>query len=204
MASRTKRSFSVTLGLDDDGATALDSKIDFLQNAYFGGTKTRNELVGYLFQFAVSFHWARVKAGIGPTDEDRIEIEGLPEISLVYDMVGKLKKKQQVIDLLIEVYENVGLDEFVVACEEYGIDWESVLVGRFTFHTTSETWTAKARRCLASYLQDREQHTVDSIRSRATEDGLIEKEMDWNKLKVLAHREGYSSAGDYGKWKRDN
>jgi len=65
--TRTRRSLSVTLGLEQEEAEAFDERLDTLQNVYWGGAKSRNELLQWLMQFAIRFHWARIKQGLGPT-----------------------------------------------------------------------------------------------------------------------------------------
>jgi hypothetical protein len=203
MAQRTRRNFSITWGLDDEAARALDDKLDLLQNVYFGGTRSRNELLLYLFQFGLNFHWSRAKQGKGPTDEDRVEIDGLPEVSVVNDMIEGLRKKQQVIDQLLEVYESVGLDTFVEECEKFGIDWEGVLDGKYTFYKKPETWTARAMRFLDVLLEDGEPHPIAEIRQRAEAMELVGSDTDWNKMKVLASRNNLSGPGSgHGFWKR--
>jgi len=155
MATRTRRNFSITLGLNEEAARSLDKKLDFLQNVYFGATKSRAELLIYLWNFGLNFHWGRAKNGLGPLAEQKLEIEGLPDLALVYDMIETQKAKQQVVDTLITLYEDIGLDAFVEACAQYGIEWEPLLMDKFSFHTEPQTWTSTTRRKLDVYLADK-------------------------------------------------
>lgn len=200
--ARTRRNFSITWGMDDDEARAIDEKLDYLQNGYFKGQKTRNEMILYFFRFGLNIHWARLKSGKGPTDEEKLQIEGLPELSIVYDMIDVQKRKQQVVDSLVELYEDLGLDAFSKACDEYGIDWEGVLLDKFQFHTAPQSWSEQVHRELDVFLKDGLPHSVKDIRTWAEEQEFVTSDSEWGKLKMLASRSGYSGAAAHGYWRR--
>lgn len=182
--------------------------MDTLQNVYWGGAKSRNELLQWLLQFSIRFHWNRIKQGLGPTSDEVPTINGLPNFAIISDMLNDQRKKQMQINQLIDLYESIGLDPFVEACEQYGIDWESVLLDKFTFGTNAPlSWAEIAKRTLDVWFQDGKAIKTSDVKQRAIEEGLLEGDEDhiamgWNKLKVLAHRQGFSGAAAHGHWKK--
>jgi len=135
-------------------------------------------------------------------------IKGLPNFAIINDMLKDQRKKQMQINQLIDLYESVGLDSFVEACEQYGIDWESVLLDKYTFHSRSTlSWAEMAKRTLDVWFQNGEAIKTSDVKQKAIDEGLLtgdeeQLEMGWNKLKVLAHRSGFSGAGPHGYWKK--
>lgn len=206
--TRTRRSLSVTFGFEEEEAVAFDERLDTFQNVYWKGTKSRNELLQWLMEFSIRFHWNRIKQGLGPTSDEMPQIEGLPNYAIINDMLNNQRKKQMQINQLIDLYESLGLDAFVEACEQWGIDWQSVLLDKYTFQSRSTlSWAETAKRTLDVWFQNGEAIKTSEVKQRAINEKLLDGdetqiEMGWNKLKVLAHRHGFSGAADYGYWKK--
>jgi hypothetical protein len=201
MANNQQRRYtSITHYFEDDAAKVWDKRLDELQVAYFAGQKSRYQMLDWLLQFAVRFHWQRFLQGIGPSTDSTIAVDGYPAIVVIADELRLYEDQLQMYDKLSALYEAAGLDKFVEFCSLHNIDWEGFLNGDFSLTgIVEESWSTKADRTLALYLQD-EPKTVAEIRTWAEESGLVSSEEDWRKLKVVATRKGYSSAAGYGGW----
>jgi len=186
-------------------AEAFDEELDAIHNVGFGGERTFSSTLAFLLTDAVEFHYKRIQKGIAPTGRALrdIDLEGLPEAPDVAALLREVQHKAEIHKNLIEIYETLGLDEFIEVCKARNIDWKKVLSEDFTFQgATKLSWAEEARRWLDIQLMDHEPHTTASIREAAEEDGIVSGEEDWNKMRVIASREGLSSAAGHGKWRK--
>lgn len=195
------RSFSVTFRLSAIGAKALDEKLDAIQNQYFEGNKSRNQVLQWLLRDSVNLHYERLRQGQGPTQSTQVKLNHLPDPVLVEELAERMEVEQEIHDNLGRMYETLGLDRFVEICEDNDIDWRAFLEQSYTLTAATEsTWTEKARRWLDLHLSDGDIYSTDDVHDSAEEEGVVQTDKDWSKLRTIAAREGYASNAPRGYW----
>jgi hypothetical protein len=100
------------------------------------------------------------------------------------------------------VYETSALDEFVEFCTESGIDHEKFLATYKTTVATAKTKSEAMSRWLKDTLGNGEEYNTEDIKEAAEIDRVINDESDWNLMKSVASREGYSKGGKRGYWRK--
>lgn len=117
-----------------------------------------------------------------------------------------LEKQARVIEKeqLEYIYEQSTLEEFKQFCEENEIDHESFLKD-YQLHLPTPRAKSKIMEDWVSYmLAGNAEVEVDEIRQAAEMEGVITNEDDWNLMKNIASRKGYSGNARRGYWKLVN
>lgn len=109
-------------------------------------------------------------------------------------------------DTAVELYERVGLDRYVEILEEDGIhNWYEYLEDYKLKPQPEKKWSEITKDWLEEYLSDGLEHDIVAIKEALITDGILDDTdsqtiaRGWNKIKVLASREGVSK-GERGKW----
>jgi hypothetical protein len=190
-----------------------DKKILRVYPAYIKDTADR--------VMAIDEQFLEVWAALGKSRTDTINeifIVGLETIADRKELEGKVNKsnyaiwkKQREIEGVIArmrnlgfIYENMTLDEFQSFCNQEGIDAERFLENYKFDVPRPRTRTEIIQRWLSVHLADGKMKSVDSIREAAEREGIIEpdSEKEWGLIKSVASKEGYSSAGPRGLWRK--
>lgn len=95
-------------------------------------------------------------------------------------------------------------EEWADFCKTHGVDPDGYV--RKVFASAKATadmfnWNAQVSQWLSRILSDGEEHDPSELEAMAKRDGLVKTAKDWNNVRVLASRLGYSSQRNRGKWK---
>ena len=100
---------------------------------------------------------------------------------------------------LEKIYEYKGLDEFVTWCGTNGIDWATFLQEYdLTRQAKPKTKSEQYLNFLDQYMRSGGQFTTDEIHQAAENAGLVCNDSDWQLMRTVASRNGYSVI--FGKW----
>jgi len=149
---------------------------------------------------------------------NRIFREGLNLLANSKELEGKidkrafaisrkwLEKQARVIEKgqLEYIYEQSTLEEFKQFCEENEIDHESFLENYQLQLPTPRAKSKVMEDWIGYTLAGGMEVEVDSIRQAAEVKGIVTSEDDWNLMKNIASRKGYSGNARRGYWKLIN
>lgn len=150
-----------------------------------------------------------LERGIDAIEEDMIANKEETHVVVIAKQLAKIRKKKAKMRGLAKIYDDMGLDEFVSWCEGESIqEWKQMESEEYNklFGSQTQTWNERAGEWLAELLGDGKSHHVNEVKKEAIQAGIINDadndtiDRDWNKLKVLAHRERYSSRKTKGWW----
>lgn len=163
----------------------------------------------------------RVWAALGGSRTDVINsafTEGLELLANSEKLEGKLDKRGFAIsrkwlekqvkviekEQLEYIYEQSTLEEFKQFCEKNEIDHESFLED-YQLHLPTVRAKSKVMEDWIGYMLASDVEVeVDSIRQAAEVKGIVANEDDWNLMKNIASRKGYSGNARRGYWKLIN
>jgi len=132
--------------------------------------------------------------------EGKIDKRGLAIFRKWQKLRVKIIEKEQ----LEFIYEQSTLEEFKQFCEENEIDHESFLKD-YQLHLPTPRAKSKIMEDWIGYmLAENVEVEVDEIRQAAEMEGVITNEDDWNLMKNIASRKGYSGNAKRGYWKLVN
>lgn len=130
--------------------------------------------------------------------KEKVDASSLAIRRMYKEKMAQARDKEQ----LDFIYESSGLDEFVEFCERNGIDHEKFLITYKTTMPTTKTKSESMARWLEKILGSGEEYSVEDMRDAAEEDRMVLDDSDWNLMKTVASREGYSKGGKRGYWKK--
>ena len=129
-----------------------------------------------------------------------VDVSALAIIKKWQEKVASVGRKEQ----LEYIYEHSTLDEFVEFCEENKIDHEGFLEEYRITVMATRTKSDVIAHWLKYTLADGEEYSAEDIREAAEIEGVVENDMDWSLVKNIASKEGYSSGGKRGYWRKLN
>jgi hypothetical protein len=188
------RRYTIYLRFEGGEALVWDERLSNALNVV-GKEKSPSRAYAAIFERGVEAVEAEMRDG-GESHEDS-------EVAQALEEIRKAKERKR---RLAELYESMGLDQFVGWCEERGIDWEGFLDEYQLFRQSEpQSWSEKASSWLRDFLRDGERHHTDEIKEAAIAKGIIDHsddhtfKRDWGKLRQVAHREGLTT-GEKGCW----
>jgi len=174
---------------------------------------TREEVITIELQFIKI--WA-VLGGSRTDAINRIWFAGLKALAESEELEGKIDKRAIAIiekwreiiagsstnSMLEQIYENTEYDVFVEFCKENEIDHEKFLKD-YRLKLPDSTNKSKVMADWLKYtLADGNEYRAVDIKEAAEIDRVIVSESDWSLMKHVASREGYSSGGKHGYWRK--
>lgn len=132
--------------------------------------------------------------------EGKIDKRGLAIFRKWQKLRVRIIEKEQ----LEFIYEQSTLEEFKQFCEENEIDHESFLEDYQLRLPTPRAKSKIMEDWIGYMLAGDMEVEVDSIRQAAEVKGIVANEDDWNLMKNIASRKGYSGNARRGYWKLVN
>lgn len=206
--SNTLRRYYTYHKMDVDDAADFDEKLVKVLNRISNGkvsapySKHANEY-GILLEIAIQ---AILEHGAENGDSDCAV-----DVALT-NKLAEIRSRESKITKLVEIYERMDdLDLFVEFCEQSGIDnWAEFLERDYVLFKEKQvnSWTDRAKDFLKLFMPTSELVETAIVKMFAEQQGIIDttsekaQARDWSKLRVLAHRLGYTKSGHHGKWMR--
>jgi hypothetical protein len=177
--------------------------------AYMRGTK--EELITIELEFGKM--WAALKCS--RTDAiNEIFLAGMKALPEREDLADKVDNKaisvylkwREVVagestqTMLEQIYEAMELEEFREFCDHNSIDHERFLKAYMMNPPTTQAKSKTMESWLNYILGDGEEYEASDVRSAAEIEQVVHNDSDWNLMKNVASRMGYSSGGRRGYW----
>jgi len=174
---------------------------------------TREEVITIELQFIKI--WA-VLGGSRTDAINRIWFAGLKALIGSEELEGKIDKKaiaiiekwREVIagsstrSMLEQIYENTEHDSFVQFCKDSEIDHEEFLKD-YRLRLPDNTSKSQVMEGWLKYtFADGNEYKAVDVRKAAEIEGVVNNESDWSLMKHVASKEGYSSGGRHGYWRK--
>lgn len=132
--------------------------------------------------------------------EGKIDSRSLAIFKKWQEIQAKISERSQ----LELIYEHTDPQEFQEFCNKNDIDYEAFLQ-RYRLDLPSNKAKSKVLDdWIRYYLADGNEADVHDIRDMAETEGIIASEDDWNLMKNIASRNGYSGSARRGYWKLIN
>lgn len=181
----------------------------YVYPAYIRGTK--EELV------VVELEFGRIWSALKCSRTDAINevfLAGMVALPERKDLAGKVdnqaiaiySKWREVVSgeskqtMLEQIYEAMDLQEFREFCEQYGVDHEQFLKAYMMSPPTTQAKSKTMENWLKYILGDGEEYQIVDVRAAAEIEEVVQNDSDWNLMKNVASRMGYSSGGKRGYW----
>jgi hypothetical protein len=191
MTKEFTRTYRITFKDTEDGHTGRDYNITRINNFL----KMKDDHMTLLFLLDLGIK----------TSLEEIAKTGDAEAQLEVDIQEKLleyKRMESRWSNLNKLYDKMPAEEFQQFCANKNIPISNFLEWREK--KAMDSWADKARHWLDALLSDGNPVQTSAVKQIAMESGLIDpiiEKQQWDYLKLLAHRQGYTGKA-YGCWQR--
>jgi hypothetical protein len=184
MTKETTRTLRITFKDTDEGHAERDHNITMINNAL--KLKNDHDALFYLLQKGIAVTLGEMADGTNSTPEIRMS-------AAIQKKLVELQRKDGQWASLNKLYDSMSSSDFQKWCDEYGVDMNAFLEWRDK--KANDSWADLARKWLNDLLRDGNPIQVESIREIGLAAGVIQPELEgqqWQYIKVIAHREGFT------------
>lgn len=118
----------------------------------------------------------------------------------IYSKWRKIVSSDSTQTMLEQIYETMELNEFREFCEQSNVDHERFLKAYMMNPPTTQAKSKTMESWLNYILGNGEEYQIADVRDAAEIEQIVQDDSDWNLMKNVASRMGYSSGGKRGYW----